>query len=133
MTDESTREKAVGRVHIAENVIAIIASISATSVKGVAGMSGGIAGGFTEALGKKNLSKGIKVDIKDDVITINLTIVVDYGYKIPDISWEVQDVVKNMVETMTAMTVCRVDIHVQAVRFPEDDKQKNPADSEDNA
>ncbi|RQD67228.1 MAG: Asp23/Gls24 family envelope stress response protein [Tindallia sp. MSAO_Bac2] len=117
---QSDINNAAGEVHIAEEVIATIASISATSVKGVAGMSSGLTGGFAEALGKKNLSKGVKVEVKDKMITLHLNLIVDYGCKIPDISWKIQDRVKAMVENMTAMKVRQVNVHVQAVKFPEE-------------
>ena len=116
---EADMKHAAGEVHIAEDVIATIASISATSVKGVAGMSSGLTGGFAEALGKKSLSKGVKVEVKDKLITLHLNLIVDYGCKIPDISWKIQDRVKAMVENMTAMKVRQVNVHVQAVKFPE--------------
>lgn len=117
---QSDMKYATGEVHIAEDVIATIASISATSVKGVAGMSSGITSGFAEALGKKNLSKGVKVEVKDKTITLHLNLIVEYGCKIPDISWKIQDRVKSMVENMTAMKVREVNVHVQAVKFPEE-------------
>lgn len=107
------------QVNIANEVIATIACLSAMEVKGVAGMSGGVTGGFAEVLGKKNLSKGVKVEVKNNVISLHLNLIVDYGIAIPEIAWEIQDKVKNMVETMTAMKVTAVDIHVQAVKFPD--------------
>ena len=111
-----------GEVHIAEDVIATIASLSATEVKGVAGMSGGISGGIAEVLGKKNLSKGVKVEVKDNkTVYLHLNLVVEYGIAIPEIAWEIQDKVKTMVETMTSLKVATVDIHVQAVQFPNGD------------
>ena len=111
-----------GEVHIAEDVIATIASLSATEVKGVAGMSGGISGGIAEVLGKKNLSKGVKVEVKDNkAVYLHLNLVVEYGIAIPEIAWEIQDKVKTMVETMTSLKVATVDIHVQAVQFPNGD------------
>lgn len=109
----------IGQVNIAEDVIATIASLSTTEVKGVAGMSGGITGGIAEVLGRKNLSKGVNVEVKNNAIYLHLNLIVDYGTVIPEIAWEIQDKVKNMVETMTAMKVATVDIHVQAVKFPD--------------
>jgi len=126
---EADMKHAAGEVHIAEDVIATIASISATSVKGVAGMSSGLTSGFAEALGKKSLSKGVKVEVKDKLITLHLNLIVDYGCKIPDISWKIQDRVKAMVENMTAMKVRQVNVHVQAVKFPEA-LDKNQAEEE---
>lgn len=112
-------QPSISQVNIADEVIATIACLSATEVKGVAGMSGGITGGIAEVLGKKNLSKGVRVEVKNNVISLQLNLIVDYGIAIPEIAWEIQDKVKNMVETMTAMKVTTVDIHVQAVKFPD--------------
>ncbi|SFH48299.1 Uncharacterized conserved protein YloU, alkaline shock protein (Asp23) family [Tindallia magadiensis] len=119
---KSVNKDSIGEINVAEEVIATISSISATSVKGVAGMSSGLTSGFAEALGKKSLSKGVKVDVKDKLITLHLNVIVEYGFKIPDISWEIQDRVKAMVENMTAMKVKQVNVHVQAVKFPEETK-----------
>ncbi len=113
----------VGHIHIADEVIATIASLSATEVKGVAGMSGGISGDFAEVLGKKNLSKGVKVEVNNGVVTLHLNLIVEYGTAIPDIAWKIQDKVKTMVETMTALRVAAVDIHVQSVKFPEEEPE----------
>jgi uncharacterized alkaline shock family protein YloU len=112
-------EHPYGEVHIAEDVIATIACLSAVEVKGVAGMSGGITGGIAEVLGKKNLSKGVKVEVKGESVYLHLNLIVKYGITIPEIAWEIQDKVKTMVETMTALKVATVDIHVQAVQFPD--------------
>ncbi len=117
--EHEQEQESIGQVNIAEEVIATIACLSATEVKGVAGMSGGISGGIAEVLGKKNLSKGVKVELKHNMIYLHLNLIVDYGIAIPEIAWEIQDKVKNMVETMTAMKVATVDIHVQAVKFPD--------------
>ncbi|MDW7678118.1 MAG: Asp23/Gls24 family envelope stress response protein [Bacillota bacterium] len=111
-------EHPYGEVNIAEDVIATIASLSAVEVKGVAGMSGGITGGIAEVLGKKNLSRGVKVEVKGESVYLHLNLIVEYGITIPEIAWEIQDKVKTMVETMTALKVATVDIHVQAVQFP---------------
>ncbi len=108
-------------INISEEVVATIASIAASEVNGVASMSGGFVGGLSEILGKK--SKGVKVQVgeKDTVIDINL--VVEYGARIPDVAWEVQNKVKTQVESMTGLNVVNVSIHVQGIALP-DKKQK---------
>lgn len=110
-------------INISEEVVATIASIAASEVKGVASMSGGFVGGLSEMLGKK--TKGVKVQVgeKDTVIDINLT--VEYGARIPDIAWEVQNKVKTQVESMTGLNVAAVNIHVQGVNLPKKNKQEN--------
>ena len=106
-----------GSLKITEEVVAIIAGVAATEVPGVAGMSGGIAGGIAEMLGRKNLSKGVKVEVGEKQAAIDLFIVVDYGCRIPEISWEIQEKVKNAVENMTGLNAIEVNIHVQGVNF----------------
>jgi uncharacterized alkaline shock family protein YloU len=109
-----------GSVHIANDVVEIIAGIAASEVAGVAGMSGGLVGGITELLGKKNLSKGVKVDVAEAVASIDLYLAVEFGSRIPDVANEVQTRVKQAVESMTGLLVRQVNIHVQGVAFPPD-------------
>lgn len=114
----------MGAVKITDEVVAIIAGIAATEVQGVAGMSGGIAGGIAEMLGRKNLSKGVKVEVGEKEAAIDLFIIVDFGCRIPDIAWEIQEKVKKSVETMTGLNVVEVNIHVQGVNFEKDHKKE---------
>ena len=116
-----------GSVHIAHDVVEVIAGIAATEVAGVAGMSGGIVGGITELLGRKNLAKGVKVDIGDGNATVDLYLVVEFGSRIPDVANEVQQRVKQAVESMTGLAVRAVNIHVQGVLFPGDGDAAAPA------
>ena len=106
-----------GNVKIADDVVAVIAEIAAREVQGVHSMSGGIADSITEILGKKNLSKGVKVEVGEKETALDLYIIVDYGVKIPDVSWQVQENVKKAVETMTGLTVVEVNIHIQGVNL----------------
>ena len=111
-----------GEVKIAEDVVATIVGIAAIEVSGVAGMSGGLANGIAEKLGKKSLSKGVKLEITNNEVVIDLYIIVDYGIKIPDIAWEIQSNVKKVVETMIGLKAMEVNIHVQGVNFPQESK-----------
>lgn len=106
-----------GEIRISEDVVAIIAGVAATEVSGVAGMSGGIAGGIAEMLGRKNLSKGVKVEVGEKEAAIDLYIIVEYGCRIPDVSWNIQEKVKSSVEAMTGLKVIEVNIHVQGVNI----------------
>lgn len=114
----------MGSVKISEEVVAIIAGIAAMDVLGVAGMSGGIAGGIAEILGRKNLSKGVKVEVGDREAAIDLYIIVEYGCRIPDVSWDIQEKVKSAVESMTGLSVIEVNIHVQGVNIEKDQKKE---------
>ncbi len=114
----------MGNIKISDEVVAIIAGIAATDVPGVAGMSGGIAGGIAEMLGRKNLSKGVKVEVGEKEAAIDLFIIVEYGFRIPDISWEIQEKVKKAVETMTGLSVIEVNIHIQGVNIDKEHKKE---------
>ncbi len=115
----------IGTVKISDEVVAIIAGIAAVEVPGVAGMSGGIAGGIAEMLGRKNLSKGVKVEVGEKEAAIDLYLIVEYGARIPDVAWEIQEKVKKAVETMTGLNVIEVNIHVQGVNIDKEHKKEN--------
>lgn len=103
-------------IKIANDVIAVIAGVAVSEVPGVASMSGGFAGGITEVLsGKKNLSKGIKADIAGNNVKIDVNIIVNYGVRIPDVAFDIQNKVKQTVENMTGLKVNEVNVHVQGV------------------
>lgn len=112
-----------GQINISNDVVATIAGIAAMEVSGVSGMSGGIAGGIGEKLGRKNLSKGVKVEVGDTNTTIDLYIVVEYGSKIPEIAWKIQENVKREVESMTGLEVLEVNINVQGVNMEKESKE----------
>ena len=103
-------------IKIENDVIAIIAGVAVSEVSGVYGMQGGFAGGISEVFkGKKNLAKGIKVDSENDRVNIDVNIIVEYGARIPDVAFEIQNKVKTAVENMTGLKVDGVNVHVQGV------------------
>ena len=103
-------------IKIADDVVAVIAGVAVSEVQGGYEMSGGFAGGISEVLsGKKNLAKGIKVEINEKTTKIDVNIIVEYGTRIPDVAFEIQNKVKKAVETMTGLTVSEVNVHVQGV------------------
>lgn len=122
MDEKKGINNALGTIHIADEVVSIIAGLAATEVEGVAGMSGGIAGGIAEILGRKNFSKCVKVEVGEKEAAIDLYIIVKYGVRIPDIALNVQEVVKAAIENMTGLSTVEVNVHVQGVGFPEDVK-----------
>ena len=106
----------VNSIQIADEVVSVIAGIAVSEIPGVHSMAGGFAGGITEVLsGKKNLSKGIKVEVGPKDAKIDVNIIVDYGTRIPDIAFEIQNRVKKAVENMTGLKVEEVNVHVQGV------------------
>lgn len=114
----------LGVVKISEEVVSIIAGLAATEVKGVAGMSAGLVGGIAEKLGVKNLAKGVKVVVGEKEAAVDLFIIVEYGIKIPDVAWQIQENVKKSVETMTGLSVIEVNIHIQGVDLGRDSKEE---------
>ena len=103
MDEKKGINNALGTIRIADEVVSIIAGLAATEVEGVAGMSGGIAGGIAEILGRKNFSKGVKVEVGEKEAAIDLYIIVKYGVRIPDIALNVQEAVKAAIENMTGL------------------------------
>lgn len=123
--NEQMAETEVNGIKIAEEVVAQIAGIAASEVKGVCGMNGGFVEGISEILGKKSFSKGVKVQVGEKDTTIDLFIIVEYACRIPDIAWEVQNRVKTAVENMTGLKVLEVNIHVQGISLPKGLKENN--------
>jgi uncharacterized alkaline shock family protein YloU len=121
---EDVKETEVNGIKISEDVVSIIAGMAAAEIPGVAGMSGGIVGGISEMLGKKNFAKGVKVQVGEKETAIDLFIIVEYGCRIPDIAWEIQNKVKVAVENMTGLKVVEVNIHVQGVNLPKEPKKE---------
>ena len=105
-------------INISDEVVTTIAGIAIADIDGVAEMAGGIAGGLSEVLsGKKNLSKGIKAEIDGNDVKIDVNIIVNYGVRIPDVAFDIQNKVKNNVENMTGLRVEEVNVHVQGVNI----------------
>ena len=114
--EEQKQEDTENGIEISNDVIAVIAGVAVSEVQGVASMSGGFAGGITEVLsGKKNLAKGIKVEKSENSAKIDVNIIVEYGTRIPDVAYEIQNRVKKSVENMTGFKVEEVNVHVQGV------------------
>ncbi len=102
-------------IKIADDVVATIAGKAASEVSGVHSMSGGFAGGISEVFGKKSYTKGIKVENTEQKLKIDVNIIVEYGARIPDVAYEIQNRVKKAVENMTGLNVEEVNVHVQGV------------------
>ena len=111
-TDEN-----LGEVKIADEVVAIIAALAATEVEGVASMAGNITNELIGKLGMKNLSKGVKVDVLEGIVTVSLALNLKYNYSIVEVSARVQEKVKNAIENMTGLEVADVNIKVAGVEM----------------
>lgn len=116
LENEITTQGEDSGIKISNDVVAVIAGVAVSEVPGVAGMAGGFAGGISEVLsGKKNLAKGIKVEVAEKETKIDVNIIVEYGTRIPDVAFEIQTRVKKAVENMTGLKVEEVNVHVQGV------------------
>ena len=111
-----------GTISYANDVIAIIAGLAATEIAGISGMSGGITSGIAEMLGRKNLTKGVKVEVGTEETAIDLNVIVDYGVQIHKVAFDVQENVKKAVETMTGLHVVEVNVYVQGVNVAQEPK-----------
>ena len=119
-------------IQISNDVIAVIAGVAVSEVQGVSSMAGGFAGGISEVLsGKKNLAKGIKVDKEENKVKIDVNIIVEYGTRIPDIAFEIQNRVKTSVENMTGLEVEEVNVHVQGVNTNTVSKEETEQNEEE--
>lgn len=106
-----------GEIKIADEVVAIIAALVATEVEGVASMAGNITNELIGKLGMKNLSKGVKVDVLEGIVTVSLALNLKYNYSIVEVSARVQEKVKNAIENMTGLEVADVNIKVAGVEM----------------
>lgn len=105
----------LGEVQIADEVVAVIAGIAAMEVEGVASMAGNATKELISKLGMKSLSKGVKVDILEDVVTVTMALNLKYGYNVRSVSEQIQEKVKSAIETMTGLEVADVNIRVAGV------------------
>ncbi len=117
-------------IEISSDVVAVIAGMAASEVAGVAEMAGGFAGGISEVLsGKKNMAKGIKVDIQGKEVKIDVNIIVEYGARIPDVAFEIQKRIKKSVESMTGLSANEVNVHVQGVMTVQEKAEEKKEES----
>jgi uncharacterized alkaline shock family protein YloU len=107
----------MGNIQIAPEVIEVIAGLATVEVEGVAGMSGGFVSGVAELLGRKNLSKGVKVEVGQKEAAIDVSIIIEYGHRIPSVASAIQANVKQAIESMTGLDVVEVNVHIHGVHF----------------
>lgn len=107
----------IGEIQIAPEVIEVIAGLATVEVKGVAGMSGGFAGDIAELLGRKNLAKGVKVEVGQREAAVDVSVIIEYGNRIPEVATEIQRNIKRSIENMTGLNVIEVNVHIHDVIF----------------
>ncbi len=115
--DFIVENKGIGEVKIASDVVAVIAALAATEVDGVHSMAGNITNELIGKFGMKNLSKGVKVQMAKGSVHVDMMVVVNYGYSIPDVSEQVQEKVSQQIENMTGLVVPEVNVRVAGVNL----------------
>ena len=118
-THKLYEKEKIGDVQIADEVVAIIAGLAATEVEGVDSMAGNITNELVGKLGMKNLSKGVKVDVTEEHVSVDLSLNIRYGYNIPSVSEQVQEKVSTAIENMTGLTVLDVNVKIAGVNMDE--------------
>ena len=118
-THKLYEKEKIGEVQIADEVVAIIAGLAATEVEGVDSMAGNITNELVGKLGMKNLSKGVKVDVTEEHVSVDLSLNIRYGYSIPSESEQVQEKVSTAIENMTGLTVLDVNVKIAGVNMDE--------------
>lgn len=122
-TEVPTQDDTIGNIKISVDVVSKIASIAATEIEGVSCMRSNFVNEVAQKLGaKRSGTQGVKVEITEDMAAIDLYLVVDYGVKIPELAWNVQEKVKESVEAMTGLTVTAVNIHIEGINFEKENE-----------
>lgn len=112
-----TKKKELGEVKIASDVVAAIAALAATEIDGVYSMAGNITNELIGKLGMKNLSKGVKILMEGGIVRVDMMVVVNYGYSIPEVSGQVQERVSQQIENMTGLSVSEVNVRIAGVKL----------------
>ncbi len=120
MAKKRTLNSKHGVIRIADEVVAITSALASVEVEGVESLSGGIAGGISEAVGRKNLARGVKVEVGEEEAVVDLQLIVKYGESLQEVAKKVQQNVKKVVEDMTGLKVVRVDVYIPGVSFSQE-------------
>lgn len=110
-------KKGIGEVRIASDVVAVIAGLAANEVEGVYSMAGNITNELIGKLGRKNMSKGVKVLLNEGIVRVDIAVNMKYGYSIPKVSKQVQEKVSQQIENMTGLVVPEVNVRIAGVNL----------------
>ena len=105
MKEYISRADELGNIHISEDVLAVIAAAAALEVEGVSALAANLGSDIAELLGKKNLAKGVRIQVTDDAVSVDISVMVKFGYTIPEVAKAVQEAVQSSVESMSPLTV----------------------------
>lgn len=132
-SDVKLNENSDGSVTFATEVVATIAGLAATEVDGVASMTSANSTGLADMFSRKNsrnLTKGVRIDLDSNMVTVDITIVVEYGSPVPDVARSIQENVKKAIETMTGLDVKTVDVHVSGISFEREQRANAELDEQ---
>ena len=121
-----SRSDELGNIHISEEVLAVIAAAAVLEVEGFGGLAANLGTDLAELLGKKNLSRGIHIQVEEETVTVDLSILVKYGYTIPDVARAVQEAVASSIEATSGLPVAAVNVNVGGVVFEKKEQGKAP-------
>lgn len=121
-------QNGLGSIEIAPEVIEVIAGIAASEIDGVASMRGNFATGVVERFGKKSHGKGVKVDLSNDQVIVDVYCVLNFGVSIPKVAKQIQDNIHQALLNMTGLETNEINIHVVNINF--DTQQEQPTTEE---
>ncbi len=122
MEENKNIQETSGNIKISDEVVVTIASVAVSEIDGICGTGAGLVEGFARKFAKKPAGGGIKVTMTDTEASIDVNVIMNYGVRIPEVAWNVQDAVKREVELMTGLTVTKVNVRVVGIEVPQGDK-----------
>lgn len=130
MDELNTKNDLSGNIRISDEVVVTIASVAVSEIEGVSGTGAGIVEGIARKFSKKSSGGGIKVTMAEDTVSIDINVIMNYGVRIPEVAWNVQDAVKREVELMTGLAVERVNVRVVGIDVPQENSEEQIEDIE---
>ncbi len=122
----------LGKIEIAPEVLEIIAGLAASEVEGVAHLSGNLVGDLAERFGRKNLGKGVRVEVGQKEAALDISVVVKFGHPIPDVAQKIQDNIRHAIESMTGLKVVEVNVHVVDIELTHEEKNEGQESNGEN-
>lgn len=114
----------MGTIHIADEVLAVVAASAALEVEGVSSLAANLSTDLAELMGKKVYSKGVRLSVANGQVVVEISILIQYGFIIPDVAKKVQEAVMTAVSNTSGMEVSRVNVQVAGVSFRREHREK---------
>lgn len=126
VVSQGQEEQEKDSIKISSEVIAIIVGLVSGDIEGIAGMSGGLVGGIAEKLGKKDLTKGIKVTVEDEIVAVDMNVIAEYGVSIVEAANRLKKAIRDSVEKTTGFKVKTININVLGINIPGNEEAEKP-------